>query len=1382
MKDLQEAIDNLSPRKRQLFEQRLKERKCRPAAQTIPRRTVFSPAPLSYTQEGLWFLYELEPESPIYNIPAAVRIKGCLQVPLLEESLNAVVRRHEILRTTFSRYQGEAVQVIAESLTLQLPVVDLSGLAETERESRFQKLASEEVLRLFDLSRGPLLRGTLARLGEEEHILVLVMHHIASDGWSMGVLFKELAALYEALSAGKPDSLAPVPLQYADYAHWQRQSLQGTILEEQIGYWKNRLAGAPSMLELPVDRPRPSVQGFQGATQTTLLPAGLVNGLKELSRQQGVTLFMTLLAAFNVLLFRYTGREDVLVGTPTANRHRVELDSLIGFFVNTLVLRTDLSGDPAFTQLLGRVREVAVGAFSHQDLPFDKLVEALQPKRDLSHSPLFQVMFVLQNAPTPPQQLGSLAFSDVPLDGKTSMYDLTLSLTEGEEGLNASIEFNTDLFEASRIERMMTHFQILLESVVAAPDTRISALPLLSKAERHQLLVGWNSTFEDYPQDRCIHELIEQKAAETPDAVAVVFKGKQWTYRQLDRRASQLAVRLQAMGVGPEVPVGLCLRRSLDLAAGLLGILKSGGAYVPLDPDYPQDRLAYILEDSQISIIVSTRDLSPALPATTAKLICLDRMTDGDDTPPAEAVSRKADITNLAYIIYTSGSTGRPKGVQVVHRNLLNHNLFCVRAFGLRSDDRILQFSSINFDASVEEIFPIWLAGGTLVIRDDEVVSSFSAFLQLLEQEHITVLDFSTAYWHELVPYLKDRALPGSIRLVIFGGEQASPQRFAEWREYVDARIELINSYGPTETTIISSLYRYDPAKAIPPNGTLPIGAPIANTVIYILDKNMQLVPAGVAGEICIGGMGVTRGYLNQPGMTARSFIRNPFENPLAERIYRTGDLGRYLSDGNIEYCGRVDNQVKFRGYRIELGEVEAALGAHEDVSQAAALLREDTPGNKMLAGYIVTKGEREPAANELKDWLKARLPDYMIPSSFTYLARLPLTPNGKVDRKALPIPDNSGLGSQPESQTPRNETEALLAELWQQALGVKQISVTADFFDLGGHSLLAARLLAKIEDAFGRKMSLAALFKHPTIEAFAQRLQDESRCVPSEQVHAIQPKGSRMPLFVVTSQPPLYRSLAARLGTDQPLFGITSPEWTALPPDFTLQDIAANLLEALCDAQPQGPYYLAGWCMSGVIAYDMAQKLRARGQEVALLAIFDGLCPFYRRRFDGLRGIPASYYVLYRIWLLRLQKMSRMQPGELLRYVHKSLQPLAERQRETWKRLFSLAGRRTDAAAELLQFGDLEVDASRAYTPQPCDFPGVVFTSQATRNELGRYHDRHMGWKPFFPKGLETYEMPGSHEDMFYEPGVASLAEKLCRCLQAAKTAHSGKTPPAGR
>ena len=555
------------------------------------------------------------------------------------------------------------------------------------------------------------------------------------------------------------------------------------------------------------------------------------------------------------------------------------------------------------------------------------------------------------------------------------------------------------------------------------------------------------------------------------------------------------------------------------------------------------------------------------------------------------------------------------------------------------------------------------------------MVSSFSAFLQLLEKERITVLDFSTAYWHELVPYLKDRSLPASVRMVVVGGEKASPQRFAEWREYVDPKVELVNSYGPTETTVISSLYRYDATKAIPPNGIMPIGKPIANTVIYILDKNLQLVPPGVPGEICIGGRGVARGYLNRPEMTARNFVRNPFDNPLADRLYRTGDLGRYLSDGNIEYCGRMDNQIKFRGYRIELGEIESALEAHECVGQAAVVLREDTPGNRRLAGYIVRKGEREPAASELKEWLKAKLPDYMIPASITCLEHLPLTPNGKVDRQALPKPEDSGTDSQQEYQAPRNETETLLAELWQQALSVKPISVTADFFDLGGHSLLAARLLAQIERAFGRKMSLAALFKYPTIESFAARLRDESGCVPSDQVHAIQPEGSRIPLFVVTSQPPLYRGLAARLGADQPLFGITSPEWSALPEQFTLQDIADNLLEALCAAQPHGPYLLAGWCMSGVIAYDMAQKLRARGQEVALLAIFDGLCPAYRRRFDGLKGIPASYYVLYRIWLLRFQKMSRMRPGELLRYVRNSIRTLMEHQREKWKRVFSFAG-----------------------------------------------------------------------------------------------------------
>jgi len=1108
-------IADLSPEKRVLLELLLKEEGVDISrSMIIPQSRDTNTFPLSFAQQRLWFLDQLEPGSPLYNIPSAVRLTGRLDVVALERSLSEIVRRHEVLRTTFAAENGRPVQVIAPELTMTLPVVDLRDLPDAEREAEARRLATEEARRPYDLTEGPLLRVTLLRLDGDEYVALLTMHHIASDGWSMGVLIGEIAALYDAFSTGKPSPLPELPIQYVDFAQWQRQWLQGEVLEAQLNYWKQQLDGDLAVLELPTDRPRPAFQTTQGASHTFVLPKHLSEALKALGRKEETTLFMTLLAAFQTLLHRYTGQDSISVGSPIANRNRAEIEGLIGFFVNTLVMRTDLSGEPSFRELLRRVRKVAVEAYAHQDLPFEVIVEELQPERDMSHTPLFQVMFILQNVPMQARQLPDLTLSPLEAHSGTATFDLTLIMAEGTEGLSGVLEYNTDLFDAATIQRMVGHFQTLLEGIVADPDQSISALPLLTEAERQQLLMEWNDTATDYPQDLCVHHLFEAQVARTPDAVAVVFPStsvggrEQLTYGELNRRANQLARYLQKLGVGPETLVGISVERSLEMAVGLLGILKAGGAYLPLDPDYPQERLAFMLEDAQVSVLLTQARLVADLPISNLQVVRLD--TDWASIAQELDGKLESGVTpdDLAYVIYTSGSTGKPKGVMAPHRAVVNHNVTVADRFGLGARDRVLQFATINFDAAVEEIFPTWWRGGTVVLRSG-VLAGGEELERLVEEEGLTVLDLPTAYWHEWVSSLATRGtqLPASVRLVIVGGDKASAERYGRWREIVEDGVTWLNTYGPTEATIIATSYEAEGEI----EGEVPIGQPIANVRLYVLDRHLQPVPVGVPGELCIGGVAVARGYLNRPELTAERFIPDPFA-PLpgggtggdGARLYKTGDLVRYRADGNIEFLGRVDHQVKVRGFRVELGEIEVALSQHPAVGEAVVLARED--GNKRLVGYVVPEGEQSPGVTALRGFLRGRLPEYMIPSAFVVLESLPLTPSGKVDRRALPAPD----GARPELEAvyvaPRTPMEELLANIWAQVLGIGRVGVHDNFFELGGHSLLATQLISRLHEAFQVELPLRDLFESPTVAALAECVEEAQQTAQGLQAPAIEP------------------------------------------------------------------------------------------------------------------------------------------------------------------------------------------------------------------------------------------------------------------------------------
>ncbi|MCG6136134.1 MAG: amino acid adenylation domain-containing protein [Nostoc sp. LLA-1] len=1047
--------------------------------------------PLSFAQQRLWFLAQLEPDSPFYNIFAAVRLQGELNIQALQQTFNEILSRHEALRTNFKTVEGQAVIIISEATPLKLPQIDLSQLPANQQEDQVKQQTLKEAQQPFDLTTDVLLRVKLLRLGQQEHIALLTMHHIAADGWSVGVLVQELATLYPAFCNGQLSPLIELPIQYVDFAAWQRQWLQGEILQSQISYWRSQLEDAPKVLELPTDYPRPAIQTFQGATYSFELSKELSVSLNKLSQQQGSTLFMTLLAAFQTLLWRYTGQEDIVVGSPIANRHRSEIEGLIGCFVNTLVLRTNLAGNPSFPELLKRVREVALGAYAHQDLPFEHLVEQLQPERHLNRNPLFDVMFVLQNAPAQELKLPGLTLSLLSEENQTAILDLTLSMTETEQGLLGQMEYSTYLFDSSTIERMVGHFQVLLAAIVAEPEQCLSDLPLLSAAEQHQLLLEWNHTDAEYATDKCIHELFEVQVERTPDAVAVVFDNQQLTYRELNTKANQLAHYLRSLGVKPEVLIGICVERSPSQVIAILGVLKAGGAYVPLDPTYPRDRLRGMVEDAQVKVLLAQQQLIAELPETNAYLVCLDRDWDLIAQQQPDNCASAVIPENLAYVIYTSGSTGKPKGAMVAHQALVNYSLEIAKQFNLQQSDRILQFASVGFDVVVEELFPTWLSGATVVLLESKQPISCAELLQLINKHQLTVFELPTAYWHQWVYELSLRQapLPACVRLTIIGGETVSPQHLAAWQKFGS---DLVHVYGLTETTVTSTLYHLPCGVYTQQinNGNLPIGRPIANTQIYILDEALQPVPVGVVGELYIGGVSLGRGYLKSGDITAQRFVPHPFSYKAGERLYKTGDLARYLADGNIECLGRIDHQVKFRGFRIEVEEIEAAINQHPAVCASVVVLREDEPGNKTLVAYITLGAQQQLTSIELRRFLEPNLPSYMLPTAIVMLDALPVTPNGKVDRHALPAPDLTQLLQKSDFVPASTPLEQMLVSIWAEILGIDQLGIHDNFFDLGGHSLLATQLISRIRQILHLDLPLRCLFEAPTIAELASVIQ----------------------------------------------------------------------------------------------------------------------------------------------------------------------------------------------------------------------------------------------------------------------------------------------------
>ncbi|MBZ4423049.1 non-ribosomal peptide synthase/polyketide synthase, partial [Myxococcus sp. RHSTA-1-4] len=1120
MSDIKKRLQSLSPEQREQLLRQLKQESANTAKPgtrapiaRLPRTGAVLPT--SFAQQRMWFLDQLEPGSAAYSIPLLVRMQGTVDVAVLERCLAVLVERHESLRTTFRSEDGKPVQDVAAAMQVPLAVVDLRGVDASVREAELKRVAGEELRRPFDLAQGPLVRAMLLRVADDDQVFLMAMHHIVTDGWSMGVLIRELVTLYGALSVGNAPPLEALPLQYADYAAWQREYLRGEVLEKQLGWWREQLKGAPTGLELPTDRPRPAAQSLRGSSLPVRLPKALSESLKALAQKEGATPFMLLLSAFQALLSRYSGQDDVVVGTPVAGRTRAETEGVVGLFVNTLALRTKLDGEQTFRELLGRVRETTLGAFAHQDVPFEKLVEELQPERDRSRPPFFQVMFILQNTPASAARIAGVTLTPMDADTQTSKFDLSLALTDTADGFAGGIDYCTDLFDGATVQRLAGHFQALLSAAVAAPDRSLRELSLLPADERRQL-DAWNATGTTYSID-CLHRLFEAQAARTPDATAVVFEDQQLTYRQLDERANQLAHHLRSLGVGPEVRVALALERSLDLVVAIYATLKAGGAYVPLEPTNPRDRLAFMLGDCAPAVLLTTRALRQRLPESSATTLYLDALPPEVASLPAHAPDSGVQPQHLAYVIYTSGSTGLPKGAMNAHAGVANRLLWMQQAYGLTASDTVLQKTPYAFDVSVWEFFWPLLTGARLVLARPGGHQDPAYLARLIQQQSVTALHFVPSM---LAAFLDEEtsAACTSVRLLVCSGE-ALPAELASRSLATLPGAALHNLYGPTEAAVDVTAWHVRPGSF---RASVPIGVPVANTQIHLLDASLQPVPVGIPGELFIAGVQVGRGYLSRPDLTAERFIPDPFSSTPGARMYRTGDLARRLPDGSIDYLGRLDFQVKLRGFRIELGEIESALAQHPTVRDAVLMAREDVPGDKRLVAYVTARQGQSIDVEALRKHLGASLPEYMVPSAFVVLEVMPLSANGKADRKALPAPAAPTRTAR-EFVAPRNPTEELLAGLFSQLLNVSRVGVNDDFFALGGHSLMATQLASRLRRTFGVELPLRELFEAPTVAALALRVEAASRAGQGVKVPAMQPVSRTGPLPLSFAQQRLW-------------------------------------------------------------------------------------------------------------------------------------------------------------------------------------------------------------------------------------------------------------------
>ncbi|HEU5380538.1 MAG TPA: amino acid adenylation domain-containing protein, partial [Ktedonobacteraceae bacterium] len=1280
------------------------------------------------------------------------------------------------LRTTFLVQQGQPVQHIASSehaTQLVVTVLDLSLLPPVVREQQAHALLGQQAQRPFQLSQELPLRASLLRLGVEEHLLLLTMHHIAFDGWSAGVFYRELSACYHAYTSGVAATLAPLPIQYADYTLWQRQWFQGAIRERQLDYWRQQLRGlAP--LELPTDHVRPPVQTFCGAQQRMMLPLTLLQQMKELSRREGTTPFMTLLTAFQVLLARYSGQEDIVVGTPIANRTQAELESLVGFFVNTLVLRSDLSGNPSFAQLLQKVRKVCLDAYVHQDLPFEKLVEMLQPERDLSRSPLFQVMFQFQPLESNLPLLPGLTVRRFTHSGTTTKFDLSLALVEAEQGLSCVLEYSTDLFEASTVQRVLEHWNILLQKIVAHPEQHLSSLSLLTEAEWRQQVVLWNATEVASTQQTSLPHLFLFQAQQTPDAVAVTFEDSSLTYATLQHCASHLALILRQRGVSTETPVGLFMERSPELVMCVLAILLAGGAYVPLDPGYPRERLDFMIKQAQVALVLTRQCYLGSLSHFTSSWLDLDAGWPQLLAPASQPLPGPTALDQLAYILFTSGSTGQPKGVLASHRGTLNRLAWMAQTYPFQPGERCCQKTSLNFVDAVCELFAPLLSGYTVTIFSDDVVHNPELLLDRLAEEgigRIVLVPSLLRLLLEAEGRLSERV--PALQLWVCSGEVLPEELCRRFSVHLPDAC-LLNLYGSSEVAADASSYHVTMQERL--RGNAPLGRPIANTRIYVLDRWGCPVPVGVSGEVYVGGRGLARGYAGHADWTAERFVPDPYSQEAGARLYRTGDLARYLPTGDLEYLGRLDQQVKLRGLRIESGEIETALSSHPAVRVAVVLLREDTPGDQRLVAYTVLHPDQTPTLEQIRQYLREKLPEYMLPSALVILDRLPLTPNGKLDRSALPVP--GGRRSLKERYIlPRTPIEASLVELWKDVLKVEQVGVHDNFFELGGSSLLSMHMLAGARRK-GMQLEIQHLFQYQTIAqlaAFTFFAETSGQSVHvNEALVGLQTAGSKPPFVCVHpagGEVIGYADLAYCLGPNQPFYGLRALGLDGKrEPLRSIEEMAAFYIDELHTLASPGPYTLGGWSFGGLVAFEMALQLHQRGEEVALLVLLDAVTPSQMQRLP----VPDTA-LLVREYAETLVKRSGGSLDESQCPPLLSEDDLRALDRDAQLRyLVKIA---EAVGSDLLPFEKellwkyLRVArsnslAARRYQPRGRYSGRAVLFQVEKRESLEGSVEAKSDWEALVSGSLAVHTVPGTHQSFVHMPHVQFLAEYLTRYL----------------
>jgi amino acid adenylation domain-containing protein len=1321
--------------------------------ETIEPGPAGTPVPLAPSQHQIWLHSRMAPEVPFYNESFTIRRHGPIDRGVMERSFRELLRRHTILRTTFTRFDDQVVQTVHDDYAIQIPYSDLSSLPEHQREAEAIRLATRDAELPFDLSAGPLVRPRLVRLGEDEYRFHLSSHHLIFDGVAAcHVLLPELATIYDAFSMGNPSPLPAPYLQYSDFAFWQKRVLQDDSTASQIAYWRQMLTvGEATGLQLPADRPRPAVPTFRGGTEVFSFPAGLMESVKRVAREEGVTTYMLLMACFHTLLHRYSGQEDLMVGGITDGRRRTEFENLMGTFTNTVVLRTSPRGEMTFREFLRQVKELVLDAMANADVPFDWVVRDLKPKREASYNPFYQVIFSVDPPPQKRQHAG-WELEQLGIDTGASKCDLFVALHECRNGMIGRFQYSSDLFDRRTVRRMTGHWLALLESVVAKPGAKLRDLTVMTPAEMRELTHGRNDTVREIP-DLTIHELIERQVELTPDAIAVEAAGVCLSYRELNERANRLARRLQSVGVRQDTLVAVFLDRTIDLILAPLAVLKAGGAYLPLDPGFPNERLAYLIEDASAAVLLVGQGLEDRLPPTGARLLYCNDLEDG-----AANLTRTGTPESLAYVRYTSGSTGRPKGVEIPHRALVNLLISMQREPGFTRADSLLAITTHSFDISELELYLPLISGGRLVIAARDDVRDSRRLVRCLLKSGCTVLQATPAAWRGLI----DAGWSGQANLKALCGGEALPRDLAE---VLLPRVgELWNVYGPTETTVWSSVQRVTSGP-----GPVPIGRPIDNTQMYVLDAYQNLAPTGATGELYIGGAGVARGYLRREESMQR-FVPNPFRP--SERMYRTGDVARWLPDGTLECLGRVDNQVKIRGFRIEPGEIETVLGRHEAVGQCVVIGREDTRGDLRLVAYIESQAESAPAAGELRAHLKKELPEYMVPTAFVRMDKLPLTPNGKIDRKALPAPEELVTEIPEDVAPPLDLLEQTLARAWAKVLNVKQVGIRDDFFELGGHSLAAVRLLLEIQSATGRALPLATLFQASTVEALANVLRKDGWTPSWSSLVPIQPLGSKRPLFLAHGAEGnvlLYRQLIQHLGPDQPVYGLQSRGLNGDGHfDATIRDIAAHYVKEIVAVQPDGPYAIGGYCLGGTIAYEMAQQLTASGKYVGCVVMLD---TYNNSVISRSRAV--------------LQTPLRLLQNAWFHYANAASLCAKDREKflsEKWDITITRAGIRLQAALHALrrlgkqktqhQYPHLilkRINDQAAMEYEPAPYRGRVAVIRSKGSFIG-FGSPSLGWEELVGGGLEIHELPIYAKGMLIEPFCRSLAQVLNQILAVEK------------